>query len=125
MQITVKQLNRSVDGKILAVCSTDYGDIKGIWRGEEPEISKSYFVEFNVQQKLVWGVDILAADNHEYRTWIEKNTTFLLTKKEVCDEFKSLLFRLGDHLMQVETEGEPISGEEFYGIRLKDLLITS
>lgn len=68
MQITVKQLNRINNGSILAVCSTNYGDITGIWQGEEPEITQSYYVELDVPQKLVWGVDIIEADSYEYRT---------------------------------------------------------
>jgi hypothetical protein len=54
----------------------------------------------------VWGVDILAAESHQYRAWIEGDTTNLVVKKESFDEFRSLMFRLGYHLTLVETEGK-------------------
>lgn len=47
----------------------------------------------------------------------------MIVKKEVYDDFKCLTAGLGDHLTMVETEGEPILGEEFYKIRLSGLLI--
>lgn len=123
MQVTVKQLNRTNNGKVSVVCSANFGDITGIWQGEEPEITQSYYVDFDVPQKLIWGVDIIETDYNEYRTWIEGDTTFLIVKKESYDEFKSLMFRIGDHFMQAEAEGESILGEEFYRIRLIGLLI--
>ncbi len=125
MHVVVRKLNKTNNGSVVTVCSTENGDITGIWQGEAPNINQSCFVELDVPQKLVWGVDILTTDSHEYRAWIEGNTTFAIAKKEVYDEFKSLMFRIGDHFMQVETEGEPISGEKFYKIRLSGLLIYS
>lgn len=125
MQVTVKQFNRTNNGRVHALCSTNYGDITGIWQGEEPGKNQSYYVDFDVPQKLIWGVDIIETDYNEYRTWIEGDTTFLIVKKESYDEFKSLMFRIGDHFMQAEAEGESILGEEFYRIRLIGLLIYS
>jgi hypothetical protein len=123
MQVTVKQLNRTNNGKVSVVCSANFGDIIGIWQGEEPDIGKNYYVEIDIPTKLVWGTDIVAVDSHEYRAWNEGDTNFMIAKKEVFDEDGCLTFRLGDHLTMVETVGEPISREGFYKIRLDSLLI--
>lgn len=124
MQVTVKQINKPINGRISVVCFTNHGDITGIWQSEEPEINQSYFVEIDFSKKLIWGLDITVTDCHEYHAWIEKDITFLIIKKEVYDEDGCLTFRFGDSLTLIETEGLPISKKElFYRIKSRNLLL--
>jgi hypothetical protein len=111
------------DRRIFVEASSAYGEFRGQWRGEEPKIYKSYYVELEFPKVLTWGVDILKTNCREYRVWCEDNDIFMNVKKEVYDDFKCLTAGLGDHLILIETNGVPISKGPFLKIILNGLLI--
>lgn len=117
MEIKVFEINKQGKDEILIRFSSPYGSAHGYWMDQNPEINKSYHVEFDIPQVLVWGKDIKEAESDEYSVGYDENgNIFIRSMFHSYDESGCLTVRLGESLVLVETKGDPIANCKFLRI---------
>ncbi len=58
MKIIVKRIIERSKDRILIWFETKFGSGAAKWDGETPNVGSKYFVEFNINDKLLWGENI-------------------------------------------------------------------
>lgn len=100
-----------------------YGNAKGVWKGNKPEVDRSYHVEFDTTKILTWGIDITKSACREYKLWSEQDTIFLNVKMEQYENVGLLTVRFGDSVFLIETEGIPYNKGSNLLIKLNEILL--
>lgn len=59
MEIIIKEILKETPEGVLIWFETEIGSAKAEWYGEKPEINSKYFVEFTIEDELIWGKNIL------------------------------------------------------------------
>ena len=92
--------------------STDYGKAKGIWKGTDSPFQKEYYVELDIDMLYNYD-DMIVSKTKEYQMRVsdEKNQLTLLFIE--YDEDGCATFRLGNSLIEIETNFD----ERFYELK--------
>jgi len=90
---------------------------------QNPEINKSYYVEFDIPQTLIWGKDIKKAQFDEYKIWYENDNIYICAMFHSFEDNCCLTIKFGESLILVETEGDPIFNYKFLTICIKKMNI--
>ena len=123
MKIKVLEINEYGKDEILITFSSAHGSAHGFWMGRNPEINKSYDVEFDIPQTLVWGMDIKEAEYDECKIWCENDHINIRAMFHSFDDNGCLTMRLGESLILAETEGDPINNCKLLTIRFRKMNI--
>jgi len=107
MKIKVLEENKLGKDDVLVKFSSSYGSAHGFWMERTPEINKTYHVEFDIPQTLVWGKDIKIAESNECKIWYENDTVHFCAMFHSFED-NCLTIRFGESLILVETEGDSI-----------------
>ena len=104
MKIKVLEINKLVKDEVLVKFSSPYGDAYGFSVDPNPKLNKTYDVELDISQHLVWGEDIKEAVFDEYKIWHENDHIFIITQ---FDSFEDgcLAVRFGEDIILIDTEG--------------------
>jgi hypothetical protein len=86
--------------------STEYGNATALWSGNEPQISKEYFVELEVPGVLYWQKDITVSEE-ECGFALKSGMVHLIGLFESIEDDGYTVIRLGDSIISIETQGEP------------------
>ena len=86
--------------------STEYGNATALWSGNEPQISKEYFVELEVPGVLYWQKDITVSEE-ECGIALKSGMVHLVGLFESIEDDGYTVIRLGDSIISIETQGEP------------------
>lgn len=91
--------------------STDYGMVKGIWKGANRPIQKEYYVELDIDGLYSYD-NVFVNNTKEYQMRIidGKNQLTLLLLE--YDEDGCATFQLGDSIIEIETAYD----ERFYAL---------
>jgi len=90
---------------------------------QDPEKNKSYHVEFDIPQSLIWGKDIKKAESNEYKMWYEDDNIYICAMFHSFEDNCCLTIRLGESLILVETEGDPIEDSKYLTICFRKINI--
>ncbi len=123
MNIKVLEINKYGNDETLISFSSPYGTAHGFWMEQSPKINKSYNVEFDISQTLVWGKDIKKAGIDEYKIWHQNDIIYICAMFHSFEDNCCLTIRLGKTLILVETEGDPIINSQFLTISLRKMNI--
>ena len=82
--------------------STAYGNARGIWRGVNRPNKREYFVELDIDIKYNYD-DFMVSKVKEYQIKIVDYKTYLTLLFLEYDEFGCATFRLGDSIIEIET----------------------
>ena len=121
MKVKVLEINEYGKDEILITFSSPYGSAHGFWMEQNPEINKSYSVEFDIPQTLVWGDDIKEAESDEYKIWCENDNIYIRAMFHSFEDNGCLTIRLGESLILAETKDAPIYNSKFLTIRCRKL----
>ena len=122
MNIKVLEINKYDKDKILVKFSSPYGSAYGFWMERNPEINKSYHVEFDIPQTLVWGKDIKEAEFDECKMWCENDNIYICAMFDSFDD-NCLTIRFGESLILIDTEGDPNMNSKFLTICFRKMNI--
>lgn len=86
--------------------STEYGNATALWSGNEPQISKEYFVELEVPGVLYWQKDITVSEE-VCGIALKSGMVHLVGLFESIEDDGYTVIRLGDSIISIETQGEP------------------
>ena len=115
MKIKVLEINKYDEDDILVAFSSPYGSAHGFWMEQNPKIDKSYDVEFDIPQTLVWGKDIKEAESDDYKIWVENDNVYIYAQFDSFEE-DCLTIRFGEDIMLIDTEGDPNMTSKFLAI---------
>lgn len=82
--------------------STAYENARGIWRGVNRPNKREYFVELDIDIKYNYD-DFMVSKVKEYQMKIVDYKTYLTLLFLEHDEFGCATFRLGDSIIEIET----------------------
>lgn len=82
--------------------STAYENARGIWRGVNRPNKREYFVELDIDIKYNYD-DFMVSKVKEYQMKIVDDKTYLTLLFLEYDEFGCATFRLGDSIIEIET----------------------
>jgi len=84
--------------------STCFGNIIVIWKGNRPEIGKTYYVELDIDGVYVWGQDIVLSNENISIISNEESTSLSGIFESIDDDGYSVL-RMGDYIIPFLTKG--------------------
>jgi len=86
---------------------SDVGAANAAWRGELPEAGRDYHVELAVDERLVWGTDIVPTGGMAHHIAQDGAAVTLDATLESIDDDGAGALRLGPSLVLIDTEGTP------------------
>jgi len=122
MEITINEVIKKTQGNSIIKFATKYGSAYGLWNGTEPQINKEYIVEVDIPAVLCWQIDIISAQE-EYFITIENNKFCLTGLFESIDDDGYLVIRLGESIVSVETQGNPLDLGSFVKLSTDTLVL--
>jgi hypothetical protein len=121
MKIIINEVVKKAHGNIINF-STEYGNASALWKGTEPQINKEYFVEFEIPDVLYWRKDIISAEENCLIA-TENDKLYLVGFFESIDDDGYTVIKLGDSIVSVETQGEPLALGSFVMLSTNNLLL--
>jgi hypothetical protein len=124
MYIAIKGVHHEL-GKIIVDFTTSSGIGIAEWQDEPPQIGKEYFVEYDIEQTLVWEQDVFPSLSQLYLTELIENNDVMITGKiESIDEDGFIVMRDNGYMITAMTEKIPLEIiGTFVSAKIKKLLI--
>ncbi len=107
MKITINEIVKDMQGNNTIKFTAEYGNAYAWWIGTEPQKNKEYTVEFEIPAVLCWKRDIISTQE-EYLLKTENNKFCLVGLFESIDDDGYAVIRLGESIVSVDTNGEPL-----------------
>jgi hypothetical protein len=101
---------------------SDLGAAEADWMGDLPAADRDYHVEIALNERLTWGVDIVAVEAAPPRIAQSPTGVTLDATLEAIDEGAATL-RLGPSLVLVDTEGTPPAVGTAVRVRVAELTL--
>lgn len=92
--------------------SSDYGNAKGIWKGDSRPIKKEYFVELDIDIIYDYN-DFVVSQIREYQMKMSDEKIHFTMLLLEYDESGCATFRLGDSIIEIETNFD----ERFWNLK--------
>lgn len=111
MKILIEKITKN-DDLIFVDFSSDIGSSSAVWAGEEPVQSSSYDVEIDIEDDLVWGVNIFTTSKSNCMVSSFDNKFCFVAKVMSYEGDGCLSVSLGNSIFLLEVDGVPadISG---------------
>lgn len=103
--------------------STEYGNATALWRGNEPQVNKEYFTEFEIPDVLYWQKDIAATEEVPSIILSENGIVHIVALLESIEDDGYAVLRLGDNIISIESQGEPSNVGNNVKLTTNNLLI--
>ena len=88
--------------------STHFGSINVKWIGAKPVIDKTYYVELDIEDTLVWEQDVMLSCSSEiYNITCDGITISLFGVLESVDDDGYSVLRMGDFIIPFLAQGNP------------------
>lgn len=108
----------------LVFFSTDFGDAKAFWEGEEPIANKEYQVEVDINDTLIWNKDILKGDNGNYSIQLKNSLIHISGNLDSVDDDGYAVLRIGDNIIPFIAIGEPFQVGSFIKLSTKSISLS-
>jgi hypothetical protein len=105
--------------------SSDWGQAKGMWCGDMPQVGQQVDVELDIPVDLKWGVDIIPTDQGVHAIRVEGDVILLFVFCEAVDTDGVVTARLGGSLLLLDTSGNPGYCPGHYLVKTRQLLLYS
>ena len=122
MKIFINEVTKNAQGNNIIKFTTEYGNACALWNGTAPQINEEYTVEFEIPNVLCWKRDIISAQEG-YLITIENNKFCLVGLFESIDDDGYTVIRLGESIIPIETEGEPLKLGSFVKLTTNTLVL--
>jgi hypothetical protein len=93
------------------------------WMGDLPEADRDYHVELSINDRLVWGTDIVETEAAAHRIARDATGVTLDATLESIDDDGAGTLRLGTGLVLIDTEGPPPGAGTSVRVRIGDLVL--
>ncbi len=123
MRVQVNEII-SEDSNNFVLFSTDFGDAKAFWEGEEPVARREYQVEVDVNDTLIWHKDVLKDDNRNYSIELKNNLILISGNLESIDDDGYAVLRIGDSIVPFIAIGEPFQVDSFIKLSIKSISLS-
>lgn len=122
MKVKINEVIRE-SSKNLVTYTTEYGSSKGIWIGDAPEIGKEYFVEYEIEDNLIWGDNVKKVEEEQCAIGIEGETLYIIGYLESVEDDGYTVIRLGESIISLVVEGQPFDIGVFVKIEVNELAL--
>jgi hypothetical protein len=110
MRVEIVDIDNSSAEQTDVTFATDYGIGKGLWIGSAPDLLKSYYVEFTIED-LIWGTNVFEVSSEDFVISRDKDLTSLQGKIETVDDDGICTLRIGDSILLLDIAGKlPLPG---------------
>ena len=107
MKIKIKKIIPKHSG-IYIIFKTKCGEAEAYWNGNEPIINQEYYVEFDINQTLTWGIDILN-NRSSISIRFANDLVHISGILESIDDDGYSLIRVGENIIPFMATGTPFS----------------
>lgn len=118
MRVRIKEIGKENPNN-LVLFSTDFGDAKAIWEGEEPTINNEYQVEVDINETLIWNIDIIRVENGYYSIQIENDIIHISGSLDSLDDDGYAILKIGESIIPFMAMGEPFQVGSFIKLATK------
>jgi uncharacterized Zn-binding protein involved in type VI secretion len=105
MNVDIVQVVKPGDEPLVEV-QTPQGRVRALWHGTEIAAGDSRGVEIEISQTLRWGNDIAASQGDPAMGHDDSGKVFIVGQLEEVYDDGVVVVRVGDAVVQVETEGD-------------------
>ena len=109
----------------LVLFSTNFGDAKAFWEGEEPIANREYQVEVDINDTLIWHKDILKDDIGNYSIQLENNLILICGNLDSVDDDGYAVLRIGENIIPFIAIGEPFQVGSFIRLSTKSISLST
>ena len=105
MEIKITNSSIKNDEQILVSFISEYGVCEGIWVGDPPVLNHTYNVEINIEEDLIWGVNVF--NSKEQKFILEKNTEHIkiIAQVESIEDENLCVLKLGSSILMENISG--------------------
>jgi hypothetical protein len=102
MLIHIKD-SKQVLQKIEITFSSEYGDGIGVWNNEQLEVNKSFYVELDIKETLIYDKGIIKTEEQSTKIFIDNYYTCIIGKIEEI-ETDVITLRIGKSITMLEVD---------------------
>ena len=106
MEVLINEI-RQEGLNIIVFFSSNFGDAKGFWIGENPKINEFYQVEVDINDKLIWNQNIIKNIEHNYSVHLINNLICISGLLDSLDNDGYAVLRIGDNIVPFIATGKP------------------
>lgn len=111
------------DDKIIVQFSTKFGSAEAIWVGDTPINGNVYTVELEISDTLAWCNDIIAADEENYKIYMDNGVMCLKGVLESIEDDGYAIIRMEDSIVSLITQGDPMDIGDFVEAKIKNVTL--
>jgi hypothetical protein len=116
MEATIKKILAVTSDLITVEIETEFGSCIADWESEKPENGKSYDIEFEVEDTLIYGKTIYFTESNEYQIKMENGNTIFVGNIDAISDDGVAAIKMGDSILLVEVENFPVETTGFVKI---------
>ena len=114
LEIVIKRIVETSKEVAIVEFSCAYGKGKGVWEGDIAVEGRSYDVELEIDDELVWGRDVDTMPKAEPFIRMAGDSNVLGGRIETIDKDDIVAFRFGEAIVMLECKGKPLAKEDEY-----------
>ena len=92
--------------KVIVIFTTEFGESRAYWEGDEPIKNHEYDVEVDIHDVLEWGNDITKNVGEVYSIGFKDNRVYITGILESADDDGYSVLRIGDFIIPFMAKGD-------------------
>ncbi|EIT83732.1 hypothetical protein A374_18970 [Fictibacillus macauensis ZFHKF-1] len=123
MKIKIIKNEGIYNDQMVVSFSSEFGDGKASWNGENPVEGREYYVELEIPDTVEWRKDVSKSDKKQYCIKNNGDSTIIVCEVETFFEYGCCNFRIGTSIVTLEIVGELYPKGTFVEISTENLIL--